>query len=39
MLDLDSPRYGLIDIQQNSMLRLEKQVVEGMPQGNLSPSP
>lgn len=39
MLDLDSPRYGLIDIQQNSILRLEQQVVAGLPQGNLSPSP
>jgi hypothetical protein len=34
MLDLDSPRYGWIEIQQNSMLRLEQQTAASLPQGN-----
>jgi hypothetical protein len=35
MLDLDSPRYGWIAVQQNSMLRVAQRVAAGLPQGNL----
>jgi hypothetical protein len=33
MLDLDSPRYGWIKVQQNSMLRLQQRIAAGLPQG------